>query len=425
MRYLFCTDITNNINNETTDGECLQTGSLPQTMREQLRQESIAYGRTMRRFRLPKALRWVKYIAFVLALIILRGILDADVSFGQGYRNAPFLYWAGAGLIALAAVLQITEWRLKSALKKNESALDADRRMSAALQSVRSYLGVPDECCDVDLLLGEYATNGTAVTFPTGALNAELQLYRKGEALCVFDGSEVYSLPLNELTGLRVIEEPVSVVGWNKEGSPKHKQFLDSGVILSRDTINGLKFFCALELRHDSEDYALLFPPYELPVVAQLTGLNAPELPPVNLRERRAQGKRELEPVAPPPEDGRIHPMFYWHFPGFQKVAYWCTPGADVSFHSKHPVAYVLLLTLGLIVFCLPWLAFAVGVRYLLPEAWDSGWMWLGVAGGFVAGVGLFNFIGAWLHQYLGHVFTLLCVGGGTLMMAVSLLLLA
>lgn len=37
MRYLFCTDITNNINNETTDGECLQTGSLPQTMREQLR----------------------------------------------------------------------------------------------------------------------------------------------------------------------------------------------------------------------------------------------------------------------------------------------------------------------------------------------------------------------------------------------------
>ena len=297
--------------------------------------------------------------------------------------------------------------------------------MSAALQSVRSYLGVPDECCDVDLLLGEYATNGTAVTFPTGALNAELQLYRKGEALCVFDGSEVYSLPLNELTGLRVIEEPISVVGWNKEGSPKQKQFLDSGVILSRDTINGLKFFCALELRHGGEDYALLFPPYELPVVAQLTGLNAPELPPVNLRERRAQGKRELEPVAPPPEDGRIHPMFYWHFPGFQKVAYWCTPGADVSFHSKHPVAYVLLLTLGLIVFCLPWLAFAVGVRYLLPEAWSSGWMWLGVAGGFVAGVGLFNLVGAWLHQYLGHVFTLLCVGGGTLMMAVSLLLLA
>lgn len=327
MRYLFCTDITNNINNETTEGECLRIGSLPQAMREQVRQESIAYDRTMRRFRLPKALRWVKYIAFVLALIILRGILDADVSFGQGYRNAPFLYWAGAGLIVLAAGLQLTEWRLKSALKKNESALDADRRMSAALQSVRSYLGVPDECCDVDLLLGEYATNGTAVTFPTGALNAELQLYRKGEALCVFDGSEVYSLPLNELTGLRVIEEPVSVVGWNKEGSPKQKQFLDGGVILSRDTINGLKFFCALELRHDSADYALLFPPYELPVVAQLTGLNAPELPPVNLRERRAQGKRELEPVAPPPEDGRIHPMFYWHFPGFQKVAYWCTPG--------------------------------------------------------------------------------------------------
>lgn len=425
MRYLFCTDITTNIDNETTEGECLRTGSLPQAMREQLRQEGIAYDRTMRRFRLPKVLRWVKYIAFVLALIILRGILDADVSFEQGYRNAPLLHWIGAGLIVLAVGLQIAEWCLKSAQKKNEGALDADRRMSTAQQSVCSYLGVPDERYDVDLLLGEYAANGTKVTFPTGALNAGLQLYRTSDALCVFDGSEVYSLPLNELTGLRVIEEPISVVGWNKESAPKQKRFLDGGVILSRDTINGLKFFCALELRHDGEDYALLFPPYELPLVAQLTGLNAPELPPVNLRERRAQGKRELEPVAPPPEDGRIHPMFYWHFPESKKVAFWFTPGADVSFQSKHPVAYVLLLTLGLIVFCLPWMGFAVGVRYLLPEAWGSGWMWLGVAGGFITGVGLFNFVGAWLHQYLGHVFTLLCVGGGTLMMAISLLLFA
>lgn len=425
MRYLFCTDITTNIDNETTEGECLRTGSLPQAMREQLRQEGIAYDRTMRRFRLPKVLRWVKYIAFVLALIILRGILDADVSFEQGYRNAPLLHWIGAGLIVLAVGLQIAEWCLKSAQKKNEGALDADRRMSAAQQSVCSYLGVPDERYDVDLLLGEYATNGTKVMFPTGALNAGLQLYRTSDALCVFDGSEVYSLPLNELTGLRVIEEPISVVGWNKEDAPKQKRFLDGGVILSRDTINGLKFFCALELRHDGEDYALLFPSYELPLVAQLTGLNAPELPPVNLRERRAQGKRELEPVAPPPEDGRIHPMFYWHFPESKKVAFWFTPGADVSFQSKHPVAYVLLLTLGLIVFCLPWVGFAVGVRYLLPKAWGSGWMWLGVAGGFITGVGLFNFVGAWLHQYLGHVFTLLCVGGGTLMMAISLLLFA
>lgn len=425
MRYLFCTDITTNIDNETTEGECLRTGSLPQTMREQLRQEGIAYDRTMRRFRLPKVLRWVKYIAFVLALIILRGMLDADVSFEQGYRNAPLLHWIGAGLIVLAVGLQIAEWCLKSAQKKNEGALDADRRMSAAQQSVCSYLGVPDERYDVDLLLGEYAANGTKVTFPTGALNAGLQLYRTSDALCVFDGSEVYSLPLNELTGLRVIEEPISVVGWNKEDAPKQKRFLDGGVILSRDTINGLKFFCALELRHDGEDYALLFPPYELSLVAQLTGLKAPELPPVNLRERRAQGKRDLEPVAPPPEDGRIHPMFYWHFPESKKVAFWFTPGADVSFQSKHPVAYVLLLTLGLIVFCLPWMGFAVGVRYLLPEAWGSGWMWLGVAGGFITGVGLFNFIGAWLHQYLGHVFTLLCVGGGTLMMAISLLLFA
>ena len=38
----------------------------------------------------------------------------------------------------------------------------------------------------------------------------------------------------------------------------------------------------------------------------------------------------------------------------------------------------------------------------------------LGLAGAFVVGVGLFNLVAAWIHQYLGHLLTAACLLGGT-----------
>ena len=55
------------------------------------------------------------------------------------------------------------------------------------------------------------------------------------------------------------------------------------------------------------------------------------------------------------------------------------------------------------------------------PDEW---WLILGVVGTFIIGVGLFNIVAAWIHQYLGHMLTLLCLLGGLVITVISLFLL-
>ena len=75
--------------------------------------------------------------------------------------------------------------------------------------------------------------------------------------------------------------------------------------------------------------------------------------------------------------------------------------------------------------FFVPWFGFPLLEIALIPGAIDNGWTFLGMGGGFLVGVGLFNIVGAWLEQYLGHWVTILCLVLGGAMMAASWLLLA
>ena len=58
-----------------------------------------------------------------------------------------------------------------------------------------------------------------------------------------------------------------------------------------------------------------------------------------------------------------------------------------------------------------------------VPGAIDNRWAILGVAGGFVMGIGLANLVAAWQQQYLGHLVTIASFLAGGAMMAVSWLL--
>mgnify|MGYP006992116207 FL=1 len=55
------------------------------------------------------------------------------------------------------------------------------------------------------------------------------------------------------------------------------------------------------------------------------------------------------------------------------------------------------------------------------PNEWT---LILGQAGTFIIGIGLFNIVAAWIHQYLGHFLTFICIFGGGVLTALSLFLL-
>jgi hypothetical protein len=95
---------------------------------------------------------------------------------------------------------------------------------------------------------------------------------------------------------------------------------------------------------------------------------------------------------------------------------YFCA-SSDEVFKAKHPIGYVFLVILGLVALLLPSILFCVLVGA------DSGWVMIGFVGGFVFGIGLFNFVAIMIKQYLGHWVSIVSFLIGGFMMLISWLL--
>ena len=80
------------------------------------------------------------------------------------------------------------------------------------------------------------------------------------------------------------------------------------------------------------------------------------------------------------------------------------SPEADQEFKRKHPIGYPALVMLGMVALLLPACLFCV-----LVDGTKSGWIVLGFVGGFVFGIGLFNFVAIIIKQYLGHLVSIAC----------------
>ena len=91
---------------------------------------------------------------------------------------------------------------------------------------------------------------------------------------------------------------------------------------------------------------------------------------------------------------------------------------SDAEFQRRHPVGYVFAVLLGIFALLLPMIMYAFLVLPLAAPISFGGI--LGLAGGFVFGIGLFNFVAIILRQYLGHLVSILCFLIGGAMMAVS-----
>ena len=87
---------------------------------------------------------------------------------------------------------------------------------------------------------------------------------------------------------------------------------------------------------------------------------------------------------------------------------------SDEEFKAKHPIGYGFLVMLGIAALLLPAIVFCVLVGT------ESGWVMLGFAGGFVFGIGLFNFVAIIIKQYLGHWVSIISFLVGGIMMLIS-----
>ncbi|MBR6208596.1 MAG: hypothetical protein IKQ69_06320 [Oscillospiraceae bacterium] len=409
MRFLFCG--SSDVHNSRPAEEVFLIQKTPESMTDGLEKAEEEYERIQRKHSFPLALMLLRLLLLILWALIALRILKLEIS----YHNQPFLYWVGGCCLLAAGVLYLVEKYLERRKRNSESVRTGLTQVNVAEKSIRDYLAVPGSAVKTDILAFSYRGSEAHPKLRGAALNCEVSLFKQNEDICLFDGSNVFSFPQSELTGIRLVNQGIPVLYWNKKDAPSQKRFQKCGVMPRGNEIIGLRFFCALDISRSGDTYSLLFPAYELPAVAELTGLSAPELPPVTIAARVRQKKPKVKQLR---HDGKVRPLFYWK-PPKEDVGFWFSPMSDVEFQSEHPVLYTVLCILGITVLLLPAILFCIPA-FKIPGVEHNGWLFLGAAGGFVVGVGLFNIVAAWLHQYLGHVMTIICFLAGGVMMAIS-----
>ena len=91
---------------------------------------------------------------------------------------------------------------------------------------------------------------------------------------------------------------------------------------------------------------------------------------------------------------------------------------SDDEFKEKHPIGYGFLVMLGITALMLPVVLYMILV---IPLADNSPWLMLGWVGGFIIGIGLFNFVSIIIKQYLGHLVSIISFIVGSILIWISL----
>lgn len=117
-----------------------------------------------------------------------------------------------------------------------------------------------------------------------------------------------------------------------------------------------------------------------------------------------------------------MKPKFNKKFPK-NKWTYYFNPQSDEAFKSAHPFAYYVIVIIGIMVFLAPGYVYFIITELCFKKDTGSAWTLLGVIGSAIFGIGLFNIVAAFLKQYLGHLFTIVCLLLGFGMMALSIVL--
>ena len=110
-------------------------------------------------------------------------------------------------------------------------------------------------------------------------------------------------------------------------------------------------------------------------------------------------------------------PKFQKHLP--KDAALFFHPASDEEFKRRHPVGYKVLVVCGIAGLILPMCLFIIATSFLWPVP-ESGFLLLGFFGCFIIGIGIFNIVGAWIEQYLGHWLTIGSFLVGGLLVAIS-----
>lgn len=178
---------------------------------------------------LPVGLRVLKGICWFVWLIVLLGILKSDVSFVQGYRNAPILHWV-CGFCFIIWLALVIYGRVL--MKQTVNTAEFSEHMAHAdklAQDVRRALDVPENAESIDILAEQYIMkNGEPKHRDSGLvayINYDMFIFERNGNLCLADTEHIWEIPLSSLSSMTLEKKRYSYPEWHKSEPPSSKKY--------------------------------------------------------------------------------------------------------------------------------------------------------------------------------------------------------
>lgn len=265
-------DLTENKHNEQMNGAEFLVQTPSEALRHALAASSEKAESTVSRSKLPIPFRVIQYICGFAALLIGGAILNAEVSFAEGYRNAAWLYWtAGICGILWGILWLFSKHKAKSVLETDESARTFSH-LEGVTQAIYQELGVPDNAKTVDVLFFFYKRKGGEIKLVEKSIaaqyfNPEFRLFADTDQVYLANLDGKYAFPRSSLRQLHTEKKHIRIAAWNKEEA--HNKGIYKRYKLTTDNYGCIhcRQYHILEVDHLGETFGVYIPCYELPAI--------------------------------------------------------------------------------------------------------------------------------------------------------------
>lgn len=276
MKPIFCINTTTDRKNTDFDGKELITRCAGEENTKIFKSKRDTFVNVLKKVNTPLAMQMVKWFCGLLAVLVL--VPTLAVGTDAAMKNAPVLVIGGAvAALAWVVLMLVSRIRQRQMLMKYDLE-GLSREVYHAYEAVQRELDIPSNASKVDVLTFQYEyKNGKVIPKTYGLqatpfLNTDVKMFVSGDALCINDVENVYTVPISEIKGITEVGSRISLPMWNKEESPKSEKY--RAYKLTPNTLGGVSFkpYYIMEIEHEGELYGLYLPSYEIDEIKKLIG---------------------------------------------------------------------------------------------------------------------------------------------------------
>ncbi len=282
MKVFLGYNITENKNNEHLDGEAFLCDRVNDAQERNLDTEFENLTEIDKKAQLPLPMRIANTLCALCTIICLGAVLRAwgeAVSIATLYANMPSLFYIGGiSAVIWIALTVLSRKKAKAVMESDETALTINRS-NAIAENALAALGVPPNASQADFLISRYKSKGDKISIKAWGMakfgNTKLFIYTENGTLYLADVFQKFAVPITEITGIRKIEKRVTMDSWNKDTPHNKGEYKQYKINQGQYGEYHLRYYYALCILHNGENYELYFPPYESEIMQKLTGLKA------------------------------------------------------------------------------------------------------------------------------------------------------